>query len=265
MKFSQNLLIPLKKLKSEIYRTSIKWGSKRQCNICQNKFRKFTKYKGGSRNVSEWIIKLDVIGSDVDQFGCIYCGSHDRERHLVMFFDRLDLWRLFPGKDILHIAPEQNLSRHISKLSPKKYVLADLHPFNEETVKIDLQNIPFQDNSFDVVICNHVLEHIPDHMKAIKEVYRVLKPSSVAILQTPYSMRLTQDFCDEGINTDELRLLFYGQEDHVRLFSRNGFLDALIKGGFSPEITPHNALFDNESGRYYGVNIKEELILAHRF
>jgi len=239
---------------------------KKECYICGHTFIKFSKYGGGYKNVPVWRKKLEIVGSDIDNFGCPYCGSHDRERHLFMYFDKLNIWSKMKNSEILHLAPEKNLSKKIEQqCNTLRYIKADLYPSNNTIKKIDITNIPFKDKSFDFVICNHVLEHVTDHIKALKEIYRVLKLNGIGILQTPYSKLLQNNFEDKGIDTDELRILYHGQADHVRTFGEKHFFKDLIHVGFSLQIVKHKDFFDEEMAKYYGVNSKEDLIKVVKF
>lgn len=235
-------------------------GSKRECYVCNRRFSYFTKFGRGSRAIPEFNRRLDVIGSDIDNFGCMYCNSHDRERHLFMFFDKLGLWERMKGAKILHFAPEENLSKRIASNFPLHYVRADLYSNEVGVEKIDATVIPFKDHTFEFVIANHILEHIPDHSAALREFYRVLKPGGVGILQTPYSRLLRNNFEDENINTDELRLFFHGQKDHVRTFGEHGFKNSIERAGFDLQIIRHDDHFDDATTYLYGVNRKEDLI-----
>ena len=203
---------------------------------------------------------IDMVGSDIDNFGCFYCGANDRERHLFMFFDKTQFWDRIPGSKILHFAPEKNLSQKITLLDPSLYIKADFYPKDESIEKIDATNIPYADNNFDLVICNHVLEHIPQYNLAIKEIFRVLKPNGTAILQTPYSRILSRNFEEEKIITDEQRLFFYGEKDHFRIFSENHFFNDLQKAGFMLQVIKNADYFDDDISHYFGINRKEDLI-----
>jgi len=235
-------------------------GNKHRCYICGNTFNHFSKYSGGSKNIPEFRKRLDLVGSDINNFGCPFCDSHDRERHLFMFFDKIDLWESMPNFSILHFAPEKHLSKKISNLNPVKYVMADFYPKEQSIEKIDATKIPYNDNSFDLVICNHVLEHIPDYILAINEAFRVLKPSGIAILQTPYSKLLSRNFEDKNIETDEQRHFFFGEKDHFRIFSEKHFFNDLEQAGFILKILKNSDFFDKKTTYYYGVNGKEDLI-----
>jgi 2-polyprenyl-3-methyl-5-hydroxy-6-metoxy-1,4-benzoquinol methylase len=177
-----------------------------------------------------------------------------------MYFDATGFWEKIPNSRILHFAPEDNLVTAIKKYNPTEHILADFYPVNDTIRKIDITSIPFDSSTFDIVICNHVLEHIVDYKKALTELYRVLKPGGIAILQTPYSTVLAENFEDENINTEALRLSFYAQEDHVRIFGEKQFLNELVKTGFELHTVKHSDYFRSAETTRYGVNEKEDLI-----
>jgi predicted SAM-dependent methyltransferase len=235
-------------------------GNRRKCYVCNKTFCHFTKWQGGSRLMPQWIKKLEMGSSDVDNFKCPFCGSHDRERHLYMFFDKLNFWEKMKDYEILHFAPERNLSKKIEHYSPLKYIKADLYSEDNNVQKIDATEIPYENATFNLVICNHVLEHIPDYMKALREIHRVLKPGGTAILQTPYSKLFKKNFEDEGINTEELKLVFYGQKDHIRIFSEKQFFQNLTDTGYILDIIKHETFFNDDFSMYFGVNKNEDLI-----
>lgn len=251
-----------KEVINKISRISNGIGSKKECYICNRTFNHFTKFRGGSKRKSEFRKRLHMVGSDVDNFGCMYCGSHDRERHLYMYFDKLNIWQKMKGAKILYFAPERNLPAKISEQSPLECITADLHPKTEDVKKIDATKVPFSDEKFDFVIANHILEHIPNYFKALSEFYRVLKPGGVAILQTPYSKILKNNFEDENLDTDELRLFFHGQEDHVRTFGEHQFFKSIENAGFTLQVKKHEDFFDDHMAYIYGVNKEEDLILV---
>ncbi len=240
------------------------FGGNKQCYVCRRKFHHFTTYRGGFKNRSEYLKRLDMVGSDVDNFCCMYCGAHDRERHLFMYFGRLNLWPKMKDARILHFAPEHHLSLKISEQSPMQFIKADLHPGSEDVIKIDATHIPYDDEFFDFLIANHILEHIPDYRLALAEFFRVLKPGGMAVLQTPFSKILKNNFEDANLATDELRLFFYGQEDHVRIFGKYQFFKSIENTGFKLQIAKHGDLFHDHVAYVYGVNKKEDLILINK-
>ncbi len=250
----------LKATRRKVAMLSNSLGSKKKCYICNRTFYYFTKFGNGSQGMPEFSKRLNIVGSDIDNFGCMYCGSNDRERHLFMFFDKLGLWEKMKGAKILHFAPEKNLPSKICEQYPLEYIKADLCPKNEDVKNIDATAIPFNDVTFDFIIANHILEHISDYSKALYEIFRVLKSGGIAILQTPYSELLRHNFEDDNINTDDLRLFFHGLEDHVRTFGEYQFLRSLEDVGFEIQVKKHEELFDNHMAYYYGVNSRECLI-----
>ncbi|WP_019671575.1 class I SAM-dependent methyltransferase [Eudoraea adriatica] len=237
-----------------------KTGNKHKCYVCENTFNSFTKYGRGTKYLSEYMKKLNMVGSDIDNFGCPYCSAHDRERHLYMFFDRIKLWEKISHSNILHFAPEKNLAEKIKSLNPKQHIRADFYPKQKNIEKIDATDIPYDNNTFDLLLCNHVLEHIPNYFKAIQEIFRVLKPNGIAILQTPYSKLLSRNLEEENINTDEQRHFFYGENDHYRVFSEKQFFEDLKKVGFNLKIIKNSDFFDEKTSIYYGINAKEDLV-----
>ena len=100
---------------------------------------------------------------------------------------------------------------------------------------MDVTNIGFADNTFDVIICNHVLEHIINDQKAIAEFYRVLKPNGWAILQVPISMSLKKTYEDYSVNLPKQREKIFGQRDHVRIYAKD-YINRLEDSGFDVSI-----------------------------
>jgi len=124
------------------------------------------------------------------------------------------------------------------------YTTADLYsPIVD--VKADILDLPFEDNSFDMVLCNHVLEHIEDDAKAMSELYRVLKPSGMGIFQIPQDLSLEKTYEDFNITSEEERKKHFGQYDHVRIYGKDYF-DRLRKVGFKVEEVNYSKTIANE-------------------
>lgn len=118
---------------------------------------------------------------------------------------------------MLHIAPEQPFLGRFRKMKNLDLTTADLFsPLAD--VKCDIQDMPFEDNTFDVIFCNHVLEHVDDDHKAMSELYRVMKPGGFGIFQVPIDYKRETTFEDPSITSEEDRVKHYWQKDHVRLF-----------------------------------------------
>ena len=173
-----------------------------------------------------------IIGGGPRNAMCPVCGSSDRERLLFLFLKQKT--NLFSHKTkLLHLAPERNLKRIISKRKNIDYLTADLDPINVMEA-MDITKIEYPDNSFDAIICNHVLEHIPDDKKAMCELFRVLKPGGWAILQVPISGVLEKTFEDFSVTSPEDRERIFGQKDHVRIYGKD-YTDRLTSAGFKVE------------------------------
>ena len=131
---------------------------------------------------------------------------------------------------VLHFAPEQAFYKRFRNQKNLDYTTTDLFsPLAD--VKADICNLPFEDNTYDVILCNHVLEHIPDDKKAMQELYRVLKPGGMGIFQIPQDLSRAITFSDDSITDEKERARIFGQYDHVRIYGRDYF-DKLRSIGF---------------------------------
>ena len=207
---------------------------------------------------------LDMVGSDVDNFSCPRCGAHDRERHLLLYMTSSGLLSALRGKSIVHFAPEKRLSCEIAVAGPGSYVRCDLYPGSPDIVKVDMLCMAFESQSFDILIANHVLEHVADDRKALSEIHRVLKVGGYAILQTPYARKLHATWQDAGITDDAARLQAYGQEDHVRLYGRDIF-DRFTSAGLRSCVASHSDLLEQINASIHGVNHEEPFFLFQKY
>ena len=156
------------------------------------------------------------------------------ERHRLLWLYLKNETDFFKKKlKVLHFAPEQAFYRRFRKLPNLDYTTTDLNsPLAD--VKADICDLPFEDKSFDFILCNHVLEHIPDDTKAMNELYRILKPGGNAILQIPQDLDSAKTFQDDSITDPKERAKIFGQYDHVRVYGRD-FFDKLRAVGFKVE------------------------------
>lgn len=238
-------------------------GGRRHCVMCGHRVWRFMPYVSGSRGAPGLMCVIDMVGSNVDQFECPHCGSHDRERHLLMYLETTGLLASLHGKSVLHFAPEKRLGKRITAAVPSRYVPCDLYPSAPNVQRVDMLDMPFDEDTFDLVIANHVLEHVGDEVKALSEIHRVLNHGGYAILQTPYSAKLHHTWQDPGIDTDEARLQAYGQSDHVRLFGRDIF-DLIVAAGFECQVQRHQDLLPDIDGFTAGVNAAEPFFLFYK-
>jgi SAM-dependent methyltransferase len=206
---------------------------------------------------------LQTVGSDPDRFECPRCGAHDRERHLLMYMRAAGLLGKFRNSAILHFAPERRLWGYLAEGGPSLYVRADLFPNAPGIQRVDMLDMPFGDASFDYLIANHVLEHVPDLKRALSEIHRVLRPGGLAILQTPYSAKLQHTWEDAGIDTPDARLQAYGQEDHMRLFGKDIF-EQISASGLENLTRTHDELLPDVDAVLSGVNPLEPFFLFRR-
>lgn len=162
------------------------------------------------------------------------------ERHRLLWLYLQNETDFFSAKKkVLHFAPEQAFYKRFRKLKHLEYTTTDLlSPLAD--VKADICNLPFEDDSYDIILCNHVLEHIPDDTKAMKELYRVLKPNGMAILQIPQDLKRKETFEDNTITDRKERAKIFGQYDHVRIYGRDYF-DKLRSIGFKVEAIDYTA------------------------
>ncbi len=152
---------------------------------------------------------------------------------MVLFLERsTDLFER--PQRVLHIAPERQLRQRLSGVHGEGYVYGDVA---DPEHYVDVTNMPFADGSFDVVLCSHVFEHVPDDRKAVSEVHRVLAPGGWAILDAPVDERREVTFEDATVTTARDRQRVFKQWDHVRIYGRD-YPDLLRGGGFDVELDP---------------------------
>ena len=214
-----------------------KWGLKYKCPICGFHIKCLNPI--GIDNSA--IQKYQIIGAGKRAAGCPKCGSTDRERLLYTYLKyEIGVFNNSSIK-ILHIAPEIILMRKFIERGFTNYTCGDFFAegqhanYSKDFVKhMDVQNLPFADNSFDLIICNHVLEHVFDEKKAIQELFRVLAKGGQAILQVPISPILEKTISDTTITDGATLEEKFGQWDHVRLFGMD-YAQKLESCGFTVE------------------------------
>jgi SAM-dependent methyltransferase len=204
-----------------------------------------------------------VVGGGVRPSACYSCGSSDRER--LIYFYLKDERGYFddPGATtVLHIAPEKRLSRTLLGVGFGEYVCGDLfaegyHP-PAHVRNMDVTDLPFGDDTFDLILCSHVLEHVIEDDVAIGEIARVLKPGGTGILQVPISENSAETFEDFSVVDPRERERTFGQFDHVRIYGQD-YDDRLRKGGLTVDRV-------NLSEKYvrYGVNPDEDLFVCSK-
>ena len=190
-------------------------------------------------------------------------GTLSLERHRQMWLYLKNETDFFTQNyKVLHIAPEQEFLRKFKKMKNLEYTSADLFsPIVD--VKADILDLPFEDESFDVIFCNHVLEHIIDDKKAMSELYRVMKKGGWGILQVPMKNSLGKTYEDFTITDPKERQKHFGQYDHVRWYGMDYF-ERLKSVGFSVDINFYSQKFSEQEQKRFGLNVNEILPVVRK-
>ncbi|MCE5185482.1 MAG: methyltransferase domain-containing protein [Planctomycetaceae bacterium] len=208
-------------------------GRSRRCPVCGSSVRRFKPYGLARRPDAQ----------------CPVCGSLERHRFVWLFLtQRTGLCDGRP-KRLLHLAPEPELERCLRRTPALEYVSADLFD-PRAMLKMDIAQMGFDDSSFDMVYCSHVLEHVPDDRKAISEIRRVLKKDGVAVILVPITAR--QTFEDPSVTDPRRREELFGQDDHVRKYGPD-FSARLAECGFNVETVCVSGLLSKEQSQKLGL------------
>ena len=201
------------------------------CNFCGESYSEFVPEYPEEKD-RKAIEKNNVIAGYGENVFCPNCFSTNRERLiLAMLQSRMDVaW-----KTILHFAPERKI---FEWLALKTYIItADLEVGFYKVIDKDIRcenitSLSFDSEIFEIVIANHVLEHVPEDAAAMKEIYRVLKPGGIAVLQAPFSQTLAQTIEHPLIKNPAMQSALFGQKDHVRIYVLKDYISRLEKVGF---------------------------------
>ena len=221
-------------------------GKKYEDPIDGKTFRKFLPYGYGSPRAN--VLSPSTL-------------SLERHRLLWLYLTRETDFFSKPLK-VLHVAPEQAFYKRFKNQKNLTYSTTDLYsPLAD--VKADLCALPFEDDSFDVIFCNHVLEHIPDDAQAMRELYRVMKKGGWGIFQVPQDINRAHTFEDDTITDPAERTRIFGQYDHVRVYGLDYF-DRLRQVGFEVEEIAYSTHFTTEEIERYRIVPQEILPLCKK-
>lgn len=209
-------------------------GKQHYCDICQFKMSKF------------------IILKDNDKL-CPKCGSLARTRRLWSILNS-DI----QGKKVLHFSPSKSIKTKLESIANIDYTSTDYAGEFKADKKLNIESIEEANETYDLIICYHILEHIKNDITAMAELYRILKSGGKCIIQTPF--KSGDIYENDAITTDEERLIHFGQEDHLRLYSVKGLIERLESVGFKINLTTYS---ENENN-INGYNIEESVIIAER-
>jgi SAM-dependent methyltransferase len=222
-------------------------GNKVECPVCERSFSKFLSY-----------------GSSVAHRDNVLCPCDlTLERHRLLWLYLKDASDFFTATklSVLHIAPEQCFIHRFKQQKNLDYLTGDLEsPIAD--LHFDLHSIPLENDRFDVVFCNHVMEHVANPLQCMRELYRVMKPGGWAIMQVPQDMTRAETYEDPSIVTPEDRERHYWQKDHVRLFGRD-YPNWLERAGFKVDHFDLVAHYDSEQIERFRL-MKDEVLYIFR-
>lgn len=223
-------------------------GRGRICPICHNRYRRFMPYGYGS-------VRHDAL--------CPSCLSLERHRALWLYLT--EHTRIFEEHPtLLHIAPEISLMRHFKRAYAacrERYITADLEsPLAE--LHFDVEQIPLDAESVDVIICNHLLEHVADDRRAMRELYRILRSGGWAVVMVPQDESRAATYEDDSITDPKERAVCFGQYDHRRIYGRD-YAERLAAEGFEVEQIDYRERLTEEECQRYGLS-GDKIYVAHR-
>lgn len=222
-------------------------GHGRECPVCGSRYRRFMPY--------------GYVTSREDAL-CPSCLALERHRMIWLWLKECS--NIFEGHPrLLHIAPEVSLMRHFKRhyRDSKNYITADLEsPLAD--LHFDVQNIPMEDSSVDVIICNHLFEHIEDDRRAMAELYRILKRGGWGIMLVPEERGRATTFEDDTITNPEERTRIFGQYDHRRIYGRD-YDERLAAVGFRVERIAYNEQLSSEQRQRYAIGT-DDLIVVYK-
>jgi SAM-dependent methyltransferase len=214
-----------------------------ECPCCNRRFRRFLPH-GGRQGVV-----------------CPWCGAHERHRALCLYLEeRAGL--LSSDLSLLHFAPEWTLERTLRGLPNVRYLSADLDS-PAAMARVDITEIPYPDDAFDAVLCSHVLEHVQDDRRAMRELHRVLRPGGWAIVLVPLDPSREETYEDPAITTPEARQRAYWGSDHLRLYGRD-FKQRLEEAGFAVTVDEFVRSLDDETRERHRLLPQDDIFVCRK-
>jgi predicted SAM-dependent methyltransferase len=223
-------------------------GDKVECPVCEKSFRKFLSY--GSKVAAR------------DNVLCPYDLTLERHRLMWLYLKRKTDFFTKPDLKVMHIAPEQCFHKKFQQQKNLDYTTGDLvSPIAD--LHFDLHKIPLEDDQYEVIFCNHVMEHVEDDLQCMKELYRIMKPGGWGILQVPIDYNRDSTYEDASITTPEEREKHFWQYDHVRLYGTN-YPNRLAEAGFKVDIIDFKDELGDELIERYRLQKNELLYIVNK-
>lgn len=198
---------------------------------------------------------------NIENYSCPKCGCSDRDRLYALYLRKnIDKKRQYK---VLDFAPAPSLQKFINSLPNIEYRSADLFMENVDD-KVDISDMKIYSNEmFDIFVCSHVLEHIPDDLRAMNELYRILSPQGWGIAMVPICLAIDEVHEDPTITDEGLRWKYFGQNDHLRMYSKQGFVQRLESVGF---VVNQFGIeyFGEEVFSVNGIHPRSVLYIAHK-
>ncbi len=238
MKFSKSVKELTATVKS--FRSIFYVGNNFECPCCNGHFKIFLTFGVNPRPNAQ----------------CPKCGSLERHRYFWLYYQNQTT--LFSANlKVLHFAPEYVFQRNFKLYTNLDYISADLSsPLAD--FQMDITDIKFKDNSFDVILCNDVLEHVADDYKAMSELYRVLKPTGWAIIQAPVDKTRKTTYEDTGIISPKEREKHFGRHDHVRLYGLD-YKERLCAAGFQVKVDSYINKLNADTIKRYNLTTDRDI------
>ncbi len=213
-------------------------GAKYTCPLCSSKLSAFLRlpdYYFEQWSKHQFIHSVFAAETlNVLQYSCPMCGSNDRDRLYALYLKNA-LAALDPSRKyrFIDFGPSAPLSKFLAQYPQLEYRTADLFMENVDD-RVDIMHMDaYADKSADLFLCSHILEHVVNDRKALKELHRILKPGGTGIVMSPIFLTLTRVYEDPAMTGEAERWKHFGQDDHVRVYSKQGFVKRLKEAGFT--------------------------------
>ncbi len=241
-------------------------GLKYQCPLCLSSLKSFLPLP------REFMIKLEIQGRrftasdfetlNIENYLCPVCRCADRDRLSALLLKRVPR-DMQANRTLLHFAPERALSAFLRKNFNYSYRTADLLRKDVDD-RVDISHMDtYATSSVDCFICSHVLEHVQDDTSAVRELYRILKPTGWGIILTPIIPALAGTYEDLSKTTESERLRHFGQKDHLRVYGKTDFIDLLKNTGF--KVSQLGAeFFGGDTLERHGISNRSCLYIVHK-